>query len=270
MIVTATKTNFISGFKRPRELSLTLQSAVKRQAVAGTGTNTQVVPSDVRDRKTQQVSGGYTALTITRRRSRYTYNYDKWKLPETRTDPKYPRPEVKAFDRNIGTLAAPLSINRTGTFYDINTVPQGTAQNQRVGYMISNKSVYYQFVLNFGTTPIATAIRHMLVYDRQSNQSVPAIANFLADPANPITSPLNDNYQARFIILADDRTTLSPQADNIRVISNFCRVGHHSVFSNPTDQSITGSLCVFLVSDQVAGATAPLVYGTWRVRYIDN
>lgn len=268
MLVASTKTNFLAGSKRSRSSDLVKRSDIKRQAVAGTGNNTQVVPSDVRDRKTQQLSGGYTALTIRRRKS--GYYYDKWKINDTRTDPRYPRPELKFFDRNIGSLTTPLSINSTGTFYDINTIPQGVGQNNRVGYMISNKSVYYQFVLNFGSTPVPTAIRHMLTYDRQSNQSAPTVANFLADPANPITSPLNDNYKARFIVLADDRTTLSPNGDNIRIISNFCRIPHHSVYSNPTDQPITGCISVLLVCDQPVGPTAPLIYGTWRLRFYDN
>lgn len=267
MLVTVPQRKREAGkLSRPRKF-LRVESDSARQAITGSGTNTQVVPNDVFNRRTQQISSGSTSMSINRARSKYYY--DKWRLTDTRTDPVYPRPEMKILDTNIGLSTGPSSIISPGVFYNLNVLVRGTAQNNRIGSLVKMRSVYYQFVLNLGSTPVPTAVRHLIVYDRQSNQGQPTIANLFADANNPLTSPLNDNYIARFLIIADDRTTLSPTADEIRIISNFYRMNCDATFGDATNEATTGNLFVFFVSDKF-GANAPTVYGTWRIKFYDN
>lgn len=195
-----------------------------------------------------------------------------------RTHPVYPKPEVKALDTQFGTLVNPNSIalsgTNTGNFTVINAITPGTLLNGRLGNQIATKSVYYQYVLNFGTGPVPNAIRHLLVWDKQPNGAAPALTDVLAanqGTANSdyITVPMNLTNRDRFVILADERTTLSPNGDQIRIITGFRKINQRSDFGVSGVSPTTGALCLAFVSDETVTANEPTVYGTWRVRFID-
>lgn len=185
-----------------------------------------------------------------------------------RTHPVYPRPEVKAFD----FTSAAANIDITGAFINcINQIPAGTGLQQRIGNQIATKSVYYQYVLNFGTGPVPNAIRHLLVWDKQPNGAVALPTDVLVTGPTLLTSPMNLNNRDRFVILADERTTLSPNGDQIRIISGFRNINQRTDFNQSGSPTVptTGALLTIFVSDETVVANEPNVYGTWRVRYID-
>lgn len=196
---------------------------------------------------------------------------DKWLILDTRTNPVYPRPEVKYLDGSVGTSTTPTPILNDGsTISVINQIPQGVSSGQRLGAQVSTKSVYYQMVINIGTTQVPVAIRHILYWDRQFNGgTAPAIGNILASQPY-LTSPINLQNRDRMVILCDDRITLSPNGDQIRLITGFRNINQRTTYTEGSALPNTGGLCLLLVSDEATGSTAPTIYGVWRIRYLDN
>lgn len=192
------------------------------------------------------------------------------------TNPVYPRPEVKAYDYTLD----PVNIDNSGDVIRVlNTISAGTGLPGRIGNQVATKSVYYQYVLNFGTGPVPNAIRHILFWDKQANSSTATAADLLAIDAlgtgtpNLLTTPMNLTNRDRFVILADERTTLSPNGDQIRIISGFRKINQRTTWPAPAsgsdDSPQTGALLLLFVSDETVTANEPNVYGTWRIRYID-
>lgn len=201
---------------------------------------------------------------------------NKFSNLNTWTNPVYPRPEVKSYDISLGTLAAPVSITSAGTVTTLNAIPQGVGTNQRIGQQVATKSVYYQIVFNVGATPAPNAMRHMLLWDRQHNLGGgPSIADiFSATGTVPIlTSPLNLQNRERFVVLSDDRFTLSPNGDQIRYCAEFRKINQITTYHNDAALDLdptTGALILVMISDEATAANQPTFYGTWRTRFIDN
>lgn len=198
---------------------------------------------------------------------------DKFASYKTRTNSVYPKPEVKYNDVTLGTIIAPIAIPNTGTAMTaLMQIGMDSEPFNRIGAQVAVKSVYYQCVFNFGTTTAAIAIRHCLVWDRQSNGVNPSAADVFGVPSLLLTSPLNLTNRQRFVMLADDRFTLSPNGDQIRIINGFRKINQQSTWEPTGTNNIpyTGNLLLWFTSDEATGATAPTVYGTWRIRYIDN
>lgn len=199
-------------------------------------------------------------------------NRSKWTAMDTRSDPVYPRPEVKNLDVSFGTLAIPAAAPSTGAPADILSLAQGTTAVTRIGRRIAVKSVYYQFTVEFDPGQEEPLVfRHILFWDRQSNGSGVTLTTIddLLSTQPYVTSPMNLQNNQRFIILADDRTTLSPNGDQIRIVSGFRKINQFSEFSNTNPIPQSGALRVIFVSD-VDGTFPPNFYGTWRVRFIDD
>lgn len=196
----------------------------------------------------------------------------KWLTTNTRTNPIYPRPEVKFQDYPIGSPFAPTPIPNDGTAaFCINPLSQGTgALSNRIGQQVATKSCYYQIVFNLGTVAVPIALRHILYWDRQFNGvASPVIGDLLANTSF-LTSPLNLANRNRFVILSDDRLTLSPQGEMIRILDGFRVINQLSTYPDETFNPLTGALCVFVCSDEPTGDQTPTMYGIWRTRYMDN
>lgn len=242
-----------------------------------------VLSRNVRPRYTQMMGMARYGNQLNRGRgSRYGRRgyTDYFTNQNLRMDPVYPRPEVKAYDTVLATSANPVSIPNSGTnggsLTILNSMPANSTLGGRVGNQVSTKSVYYQYVLNFGTGPVPNAIRHLLVWDKQPNNVAAPITDILSvnqtiGPTDFITFPMNLSNRDRFVILADERTTLSPNGDQIRIISGFRKINQRTDFAGATGVSVpsTGALGVIFASDESTVANEPTIYGTWRVRYID-
>lgn len=233
-------------------------------------------PSQVAKRRsTNKYYGSSGVINTNRRRKRgmsinSTFN--------TRSASVYPRPEVKFSDTVFGTIAAPLPIDAGGIVpISLNNIGIGSLATNRLGMQISSKSVFFNITFQLGAAPTTCALRHMLVWDRQSNGALPTAAMVLQDPTTPLTSPLNMLNKSRFFVLVDERMILSAQGDNIIYTTGFRKVNQVSTFdpsATPTsNQPYTGNLVVLMWSNIPTGATAntkPTYVGYWRFRYMDN
>lgn len=215
---------------------------------------------------------GYARRSTQGRGSRYgrrRYQDPFMSIMRTRTDPVYPRPEVKWVDVELGSIAAPLSIDSSGTTTQcINITTQGAGNSTRLGSQIAVKSVYYQFVLNFGSGQVPNVLRHILYWDRQANSAVASAATLLGATAL-VTSPMNLQFRERFVILADDRVTLSPNGDQIKVINGFRKINQLANYNSASTTPQNGALNVLFISDEATTINEPTIYGTWRVRFLD-
>lgn len=215
---------------------------------------------------------GYARSTLSGYGARRGYGRyrSKWATFNSRTNPVYPRPEVKNFDANLASIAIPQPILAAGAITVLNEIAQGTDDENRIGRSTATKSVYYNFVLNFGTGAVPNCIRHMLVWDRQSNGVAPAVTAILDVNSQPVTAPLELDNRQRFVVLADERYTLSPNGDQIRFCSGFRNINQKTTWADGVDVPSTGALLLLMVSDEATVANQPTFYGTWRTRFIDN
>lgn len=212
---------------------------------------------------------GYARSGGRGRRGNYRQKFNTY---NTNMSPVYPRPEVKNIDYQAGSLAAPFSILADGTnMYVLNQIAPGSAGTQRIGRQVSTKSVYYQFVLNFGTGAVPNAIRHILFWDKAANgDPAPAsAADVLSNSAMYIASPLSLANSKRFVILADDRFTLSPNGEQIKIVNGFRKINQLTEYNDTNNNPMTGALLLLLISDEVVTANQPTCYGIWRTRFID-
>lgn len=209
--------------------------------------------------------------------SNNTYR-DKWAITSARTNPVYPRPEVKFFDLPLGTLP-PASPSRA--FFAIPLVPavfslfalaQGSGSMNRIGQQVAVKSVYYQYQVQIGAIEVPTVCRILLFWDRTPNGSPPSASAVISDTANGVVSPMNLANRDRFVILADERLTLSPQGDTSKIVEGYRKINQYCGFPDVSDQSqpLTGGVFILLCSDENVTSNNPELVGTWRTRYVDN
>lgn len=197
---------------------------------------------------------------------------DKWSITDTRTRSNYPKPEVKFVDKQIGTVLVPLEVSEDGTFiHPLNELAQGVSGSQRIGQQVGIKSCYYQYVVNFGTSAQPIVVRSLLVWDRTPNGGTPTMTDVLSTTtATFITAPMNLANRDRFVILSDERITLSPQGEQIKIVDSFRKINQVSTYNDVGLKPQTGGLFLMMVSDEDTEGVNPTVYGDWRVRYVDN
>lgn len=190
---------------------------------------------------------------------------NKFSVISTRTNPVYPRPEVKYVD-----FPAPLASIPNTNFIQatINQIAPGTGPSQRIGSQVAIKSVYYQYFLQIAMAP-TTCVRYILYWDRQPNGAAIGLGDILAQTPY-LTAPLNLDNRDRFVILADERTSLSPQGEQCRMISGFRNINQLSTYVGGNNIPQTGALGYLFVSDETNTDPNPSYFGTWRCRYMDN
>lgn len=215
-------------------------------------------------------SWGNTATGYARRRGQYNGRRGNYlartiqRVLETRTNPVYPRPEKKFFDVAIAGTA----ITSAGVIFPINQIPQGILSNNRIGAQVATSSTYYNYVLTLGTTPLPCSVRIILFWDREPNAASPSPTALLI--AALTTAPMNLLNRNRFVILDDDRDTLSPNGDQIRFMTGNRKIDQLSTFQDATGIPNTGGLFLLVLSDQSTAANQPIINATYRVRFMDN
>jgi len=135
--------------------------------------------------------------------------------------------EVKALDNGFSNY----TINSTAAINPINLIQAGSSFFNRVGRRIEMKNVRVNgYVVVKATVTSEDYARIMIVYDRQTNGAVPAIADILQTTVQNGTnstssfSGVNLNNRDRFKIIRDMRIFLPSVTDTTGVLTNFAPV----------------------------------------------
>lgn len=132
-------------------------------------------------------------------------------------------PELKALD----VPAANYTLNTTAQITPLNLIRTGSTFCNRIGRKIEMQSVRVSGRLNTANTVAdEDYFRMMIIYDRQTNGALPAIADILQTTdqatANSTTSQsgINLNNRDRFIILRDLRIVPPSLTSTAGVVTN--------------------------------------------------
>lgn len=175
--------------------------------------------------------------------------------------------EVKTIDSTI----AASEYSTTGTITLLNGVAQGLDNTQRIGRKFNVKSILVRGYASVGSTPTASAIRHIIVYDKQTNLALPGITDILSS-ANVLGVNNLDNRD-RFVILSDKLSYLEAAGRSQIPIKLFIK-SNLEVINGGTAATInsisTGGIYLITVGTLVTGVTAPKLATTVRVRFQDD
>lgn len=165
-------------------------------------------------------------------------------------------------------------VTLNGAVVPLNLIAAGTDFNQRIGRRIRIKSWQCRFYANLENSSSAAALRIMLVYDKQTNGSTPA----LTDIIDPTTTPsnffgmINLNNRDRFVMLMDKVFALDNGRGYTMVFKKFKKLNHDTVYSATTaaiGSVATGGLFWVTVGNQTAGAADIDMNSAHRIRFID-
>ncbi len=194
--------------------------------------------------------------------------------------------EKKVHDDTLSVQPSSLPSNEaTGILSLIESIAQNNTFSGRIGrkIYISNISIQGQFTQdNTGNTGDCATFRWLVVIDKQSNGTTPAVAEVLdTDGAiSPMHAFRRLENQARFVILADRKVIVNNTPDqggesckNFKFNKSFPR-GHHvtydtDVVSGDSDTIKTGNIWFMCLGGSGTQANNGFVQASTRVRYTD-
>lgn len=165
----------------------------------------------------------------------------------------------------------------TGSITLIATVAQGTSVNQRIGKKLRWKSLQFRGEVQNNGSATITDNAVLIVYDRRPTGSLPAITDIL-DTANS-QSFNNDANSGRFQVLKRMDFHLIGNTTNLTSRTNAsadfyldlkglpCEYG--SAGTGAIGDISRGALYLVTVGNMAAGATAAVVNGGFRTRFVD-
>lgn len=184
-------------------------------------------------------------------------------------------PEIKALDYNNLATGDPLGI--TAVITPINLIAAGSSFYNRVGRRIEMKSITFKGVCAAIRTVANEAIgRVVLVYDRQTNGALPAIADMfqttIQDGTNTTSgySGINLNYRDRFQIIRDFLLYLPSLTETAGVVTNpghqdqmssFPKICFHSKLKG-LDTTYRADSAPAVIGDIATGGLYVVVFGS--------
>lgn len=195
-----------------------------------------------------------------------------------------PRRELKAVDVGDGTSRTLVTVanvvgaaNLATGLTLINGSNQGDASYEHIGKNASGQSIALEAEFYQPQTDVSSsAVRLMIIYDRQPNGAYPAIGDILADNASAPTfdSAINIGYRERFLVLRDCQFTLDPAQSLSHHYETYCKRQldiNFSGTSNAIASVASGAIYLLCFYVQLTGTTAPLMLTHHsRFRYYDS
>lgn len=203
--------------------------------------------------------------------------------------------EVKSWDcvmPALGTVTLP-AWNAPPTFsepslavawsggIELNAIMQGASFFQRIGTKIVVKSISVSFSVfgHPGTNP-PTAVRSVLLYDRQPNKAFPTFDAIFQNNDGSVGYPtqftcgLNMSNRSRFSMIRDQYDIIDPASGLQHLVKLFCKGRWECEYSTNTGligDLNTGAIYLIVFADQVAAADNGGYISdlTARLRYFD-
>jgi len=202
----------------------------------------------------------------------------------TRTGGSYSRAkndEVKFRDTSVGAATQTTTMTRWAD--SLNIVPQGDAQNERIGNKICIKKAMLRLRINLlnqtSASPAGATVRICVVLDKQCNGAVATVTDILPDA--DVFSFNNLDNTDRFIILYDKWHTVNPMAftttPNNALNEKFIKINlkNLNIPIHYNSTASTGAVATqrsnnILVLAGASSTNNASVAGTYRIRYTDN
>lgn len=187
--------------------------------------------------------------------------------------------EFKSVDVSLDSLG----VDTTGTVSLLNGVGRGTDIDEREGREVNMRSVQLRYIVYTNTEAASDQWgRVILVYDRQSNGTAPAITDVLQ--TNSITAMRNLENRKRFKIFMDKTFVINASyqtAAALNTASNnhffeeyYRKLSHPVTFNSGTAGTIaditTGSMYLITMGTAATGTTSSLCGLKSRIRYTDK
>lgn len=202
------------------------------------------------------------------------------------------KPEKKNIDKDIGAAITTCPTLTTATPVLLNTYTAGTGGTNTLGRRVVNTSLCLRMTIAQPTisgvgTAGPTAVRVVVVYDKEANGAAPATTDVFqtAIVANA-SSMMNLNNSHRFTIIMDEKfcfgqlvITGAPasaaSAPTCYQLDRYVKFKLESIanatFNGAITNIFTGSFYLFAFSDTVAASNPPqVVSGMSRIRFIDG
>lgn len=204
------------------------------------------------------------------------------------------RVEKKNLDTDI--VAAGLSTLpslATATVYCLNLFNAGNTATTVTGRHCVMRSLLLRMSIREpGNTTVnntvpPTAVRVLVVYDRQPSGALGTVAQILGSTTFGTASPINLAFSDRFSVLVDEKLTVGGSYQTTSLSSlNYhpgqyvdryvkvglpCEAGNTGAFSGTIAGLATGAILLLAWSDVAAANNPPVVDAAMsRVRYVDN
>lgn len=195
----------------------------------------------------------------------------------------YPRPQKSLVysnykrgpeKKNIDTFFAVTSpVNSAWSVpTQLNVSPTGTNQNQRIGRSILMTSIQLRYNLLRSGSNGPSQARIVVVYDRQSNFSIPLATEVFNTDVN--ISPLNLTNSDRFVVLFDELTD-SMQSSSLNISGyRYRKIGLEAIYNGnqgASSQVATGGVWLWISNNggTTIGTTLDCDIFT-RVRFTDK
>lgn len=149
-------------------------------------------------------------------------------------------------------------VTTTPTISLLNGLSPGSGMDNRIGRVITMKSLLLQARLNLESSALDQAGRFLVVYDKQANGAAPGITDILV--SSSVVSLKNLNNRNRFVILMDRTIDMNNLGGGLRSYSfkeyinlkNFTTVYNAGTDGTITD-IVTGSLFMVYLGTVAAG-----------------
>lgn len=166
-------------------------------------------------------------------------------------------PESKNKDTSVAALALPPG---SAGIIALSNMGPGVGTPDVIGRRVTFSSLHWRFISN------APLTRLLIVYDKQSNGTQPALLDVLASPAN-YTCPMNLQNSDRFIIIHDRiYSSFESGATNTSRGEGFRKISLEGIVPGAGGLLTTGNITAYMFNPDTLAHTADVFF---RLRYTD-
>lgn len=171
---------------------------------------------------------------------------------------------------NIGLICPAGGAFRASPIH-LNSIARSDSATGRIGRKLTMKSLQFRFTVNESSGSGPSQVRFVVVYDKQSNLSTPAVTDVFT--IDRFDSPINLNNSDRFVVVCDE-VSESRQSTSLNISGQrYVKMNLDAIFTGsggaPTDIN-TGALWLFLAANGAVGDTETTpVDSFFRLRYVD-
>jgi len=238
-------------------------SSLGKRSAGGYGANKRARAGSVSYPRTSMAKSG-----------RYNRRFGTRRMPLQRA------PGVSGETGFLDVASASYALDTTGSVTLLNTVPQGTSVNQRVGKKMNLKSLQFRGNLGANSAALVNDVAFMIVYDKRPTGALPAVTDILAFANSNAMN--NDANSGRFVfmkrhddILIGNTSAAASFTDSaVKACDYFLNLkGMPTVYKAAGTGAIgdieQGALYLVTVGNNAAGTSAASKTGTFRLRFQD-